>query len=826
MRKYIISIILSVLSIALWAVPARPGSQPCTLSDGSSIQLTLMGDESYHFWQTADGRIAEEQTDGTFVITDESAPDEQTMTARRRAGRRYVNRAKQIGAGFMPSRALFILVNFSDKAFSEASAAYYKSSLGDQTEGAKSMYNYLKEQSGGQYAPPVDVFGPITLPKTVSYYGGNDHQGNDKHPAEMVVEACKALDDTIDFAQYDANDDGLVDNVYVIYAGKGEADGGAASTIWPHQWDTYSSEQLYVQLDGKYILSYACSSELSGQDIYSMGTPLHEYSHVIGLPDYYDTEYASTNYTQQRTPGAWSLMDAGSYNDNGKTPPNYSIYDKYYLGWLTPKVLAKDDQLNGILTTDYGDGYQINGGTSLLSATSTKTVYYIENRQRTGWDAALPGHGMIVWQVKYSSSAWEGNTLNNDGGSPRYTVVSASGNPRNIGKSSDPFPGTSRVTTYTPFTGCELTEIKEQAGNVTFKYNGGLAKLECTYEIVGEHCIVPADGVVATLDSLRLFITPHEGYTLDDPSCWTVEMGDNNFLTYGEGFTYDAATGAFRISKVKDEVVILAEALKVFRVSWIVNDIEFAQTSSTGRITLPEDEPAACGDGKAFVGWSSVADYASEDVAPTLVSQGEQVSEGEQFYAVFADAAGGEKGTNEYVFAGKTWTEPTNSWQSTKDAFGYNSAQGVQVISASSYSGAGAMTVGAFTNITRVVVNYCTNATKGAGDIIVVVGDDEKTQAVTPVGGTTLRPLEYTFDRAAGTIAFKVNCTTNSIFVHSVVVTATSPVLYSNYTTTCSPTSAVDDVTAGQTRAVKVVQEGRVVIVRDGKTFSLLGNAL
>ena len=77
-----------------------------------------------------------------------------------------------------------------------------------------------------------------------------------------------------------------------------------------------------------------------------MGTPLHEYGHVIGLPDYYDTEYASTNYTESRTPGEWSIMDQGSYNNDGNTPPNYYIFDKYYLGWATPKFLSTADKKN------------------------------------------------------------------------------------------------------------------------------------------------------------------------------------------------------------------------------------------------------------------------------------------------------------------------------------------------------------------------------------------------------------------------------------------------------------------------------------------------
>ena len=665
MRKIVAAILLCGLALTANAVPARRGWQTRTQPDGTPIEVQQIGDEFYHYWMTKDGKIAEMQDDGTFIATDQQQPTAEQVMALRKASKRYVNRAKKIGANSMPARGLFILVNFSDESFSSASESYYKTSLGDQTEGAKSMYNYLKLQSNGKYTPPIDVFGPVTLSKTVSYYGSNDSSGDDKHPAEMVVEACKALDSQIDFSQYDANGDNTVDNVYIIYAGKGEADGGAKTTIWPHQWDIYSAERLTCKLDGKNIKTYACSAELNGSDKYAMGTPLHEFSHVLGLPDYYDTEYESTNYTEGRTPNEWSLMDGGSYNDDGKTPPNYSIFDKYFLGWDTPKLLAKDAKLNVTLTTDYGDAYQINGGSTLLAATNTNTIYYIENRQKTGWDAALPGHGMIVWRVMYNESKWENNELNNEDGVTRYTVVSASGDQTEIGKASDPFPGTKSTKTYTPFTGCALTEIAESNGNITFKYNGGQAKTECTYEFINEHCTVPEDGVIAANAALSLIITPEAGYILNDASCWTVEMGNKNELVYGEGFTYNATTNEFRIEKVTDDVTILVEGKKSFQLTWMANGVEFGKTTTAGTVVLPATDPDIdCGD-KVFVGWCDQANYSSETTAPTFVKNGDAVEAAKTFYAVFAvEGEGGAKADSTSFDFAKI--AAANGWEDSK----------------------------------------------------------------------------------------------------------------------------------------------------------------
>ena len=526
---------LMIATSASWAVPAYRGWQTRTQPDGTTITIRQVGDEFYHYWETEDGKIAAEQPDGTFIVTDTDLPTSEQVQARRLASKRYVKRALMVGAATKPERALFILVSFSNLSFKATSATYYKSKLGDATEGAMSMYNYLKQQSNGAYAPPVDVFGPVTLSSTYATYGANDSNGDDTNPAQMIADACLALDSQIDFSQYDSNSDGVVDNVYVLYAGKGEADGGEANTIWPHQW-TLQAAGITLRLDGKYIRSYACSAELNGSGKCAMGTPLHEFGHVIGLPDYYDTEYKSTNYTESRTPGDWSIMDQGSYNNDGNTPPNYSIFDKYYLGWLTPKFLAKDAIDNVTLTTAYGDGYQITGGTLRVAYTNTNTVYYIENRQKSGWDAYLPGHGMVVWQVKYNATNWNNNNLNNTGGSPRYTVLSASGDPKNIGRTTDPFPGTGTVKTWTPFTGCALTDITESAGNISFKYNGGI---DCHAVVTnGTGCtITPSTTCVENGNSFTATITPtDETY---DYTSLTVKLGSTT-LTSGTHYTLSA----------------------------------------------------------------------------------------------------------------------------------------------------------------------------------------------------------------------------------------------------------------------------------------------
>lgn len=655
LKRTLALFLISALAVSAWAVPAKPGWQTKTQPDGTPVSVQLMGDEFCHYWVTKDGKIAKQQEDGTFVVTDEDIPTGEQITKRRQASKRYVKRSKKVGAGYMPTRALFILVSFSNQTFKSTSETYYKSKLGDSSEGAMSMYNYLKLQSNGLYTPPVDVYGPYTLSNTYATYGANDSSGDDVNPAQMIVDACKAADNDIDFSLYDGNKDGKVDNVYVLYAGKGEADGGADATIWPHQWDIYYGG-LSLTLDGKSIRNYACSAELNGSGKCAMGTPLHEYGHVIGLPDYYDTEYASTNYTESRTPGEWSIMDQGSYNNDGNTPPNYSIFDKYYLGWATPKFLSTADKKNVTMTTGWDDAYQITGGTSRVAATATSpsTVYYIENRQKSGWDAYLPGHGMIIWQVKYNASAWNNNNLNNTGGSPRYTLLSASGNPKNIGKTSDPYPGSSSVKSCTPVTGCAMTEITESGNNITFKFNGGVNKTKATYEFIAENCTPPADGEVAINAALNVIITPSSGYTLDDASCWTVEMGGVE-LTYGSGFTYNASTNTFSIASLTDDVVIMAEGKKIYTVTWSVNGSTNSTDFIDGASLVMPSTPSDCPGGKKFVGWTTSSSVTGDKPADLFTAAGTKtVTANVTYYAVFATASEGGGGAS-------TWTLVTDA---------------------------------------------------------------------------------------------------------------------------------------------------------------------
>ena len=390
-------------------------------------------------------------------------------------------------------KGLLILVNYADITFDSENNQQAFDSLAN---GDNYTYNgatgsckaYFEAQSNGQYAPEFDVIGPITLPHTSAYYAANDAAGNDRYVVDFVVDACKGADSLgVDFSQYDNDNNGIVDFIYIIYAGYAESEGAGATTMWPHNWDLISA--LYFEysnmgeyyansdtdyklpsFDGKLINAYACSNELrkATSKRAGIGTICHEFSHVLGLPDYYlTTETPTTN--QRLTPGAWSLMGYGNYLNDGNTPPNYSIYDKYYLGWVTPTVLAETQTLT--LHADGETGYMLTRNEKHVDegAYRTDTVYYLENRQLEGWDTFLPGHGMLIWQVIFDEKDWYNNCPNDY--TPRYRLISAlsTSSPYTTTKPKPevPFPGSKNITQYTPFAHNGLYNIQETNGIIT-----------------------------------------------------------------------------------------------------------------------------------------------------------------------------------------------------------------------------------------------------------------------------------------------------------------------------------------------------------------------
>lgn len=499
MKKILFLMLGCALAVMAYAVPARRGWQTRTQADGTTIEVQLVGDEYYHYLINRDGKQVRE-VNGMYEVVGE-APTVAKAQARRMQARRA---RKEFGkTPNLAPRGVVILVNFSNKSMQSGHTNATFTELCNSenctvNSGYPSAREYFRSQSNGAYEPVFDVYGPVTLSKKYSYYGANNENDEDEYATDAVIEACILANQTysdLNFANYDSDGDGKVDFVYVMYAGYGEADGGGENTIWPHNWSIqelvtdYPSYTNYTKsqtrLDGKYLDNYAMSNELdyTSDALTGIGTLCHEFGHVIGLPDFYETSYGS-NYKNAVTPNDWDVMDGGAYNGSGHCPPNYSPWEKYFFGWHTPINLGNEGQnltlyANG---TENYQAYQITSDGTQQSATSTTECYYIENRQQTGWDEGLPHHGMLIWKVKYNATAWSNNAPNNDdtSGSPLYTVVSASGTKIGTHLNSsetayeydgpkNPFPGSAKVISKT-VAGKDLKSIKESNNLITLIY--------------------------------------------------------------------------------------------------------------------------------------------------------------------------------------------------------------------------------------------------------------------------------------------------------------------------------------------------------------------
>ena len=516
MRKYFLALSLLLITATASAVPAKPGLwKTIRLTDGTEVRAQLSGDEHAHYWLAEDGTKYVENGNDIFAPVSD-ATLQQRILARRAPLRKMASRRLQsplkveIGerTHFLgQKKALVILANFSDTKFKTAdSLGVYKRLLNEKGYNKGnfrgSAADYFHDQSNGLFELEFDVVGPYTMPKNRSYYGSNDSDGNDRHPDEMVVEACKQADEEVNFADYDWDGDGEADQVFVVYAGQGEADGGSSTTIWPHMYYLEATD-MQITLDSTIINTYACSSELStsysSTFLAGIGTFCHEFSHCMGFPDFYDTSYSGWFGMD-----SFDLMNSGSYNGNGFCPPNYTAHEKMMCGWQEPIVLAANDTIieNLQSMSNHGETFII------YNEAHPDEYYMIENRQKTGWDTSYPARGLMITHVDFDKEIWEYNIPNtkitatssehryygypiND--HQRMTIVHADNSESSYSTSTDLYPYSRRdslTATSTPATtlynkntdgtkllkGAILSIKQNSDGTMNFAYRAGTVK--------------------------------------------------------------------------------------------------------------------------------------------------------------------------------------------------------------------------------------------------------------------------------------------------------------------------------------------------------------
>ena len=465
---------LCAVAVSAIAVPARRDGIVRTDANGNEKIVFLHGNEAFHYMTDENGTWLDEET--LMPMSEEvksarlKAKGESRMAKARRA-------KEETGTDRLLSpRGAVILVSYKDLAFKQTNEAMTAWAMGETYtyNGATgSIHQYFYDQSWGQYDMEIDVYGPVTVSRNASYYGSNDWNGNDQYPDELVVEACQLAHNECgaDFSKYDSDNDGKVDWVVILYAGKGEADGGASTTIWPHQYEL-SYTGMDFQLDGKTVDHYCCLNEIDGQTgaRCGIGTFCHEFSHVMGLPDFY-----ATNQATHRTLGSWDIMDYGPYNNDGNTPPNYSAYERWFMGWIEPTLLntacsvtlpALQDSKAACLITENGQGI------SDILLPLPSTFYLLENRQKKGWDAYIKSSGLMITKVQWSKPQCANNTVNNTSSKLGVDIIEATPNTSSYtDKATDLYPY--GATEFTKVADYQITNIDMENRIVTFDVNGG-----------------------------------------------------------------------------------------------------------------------------------------------------------------------------------------------------------------------------------------------------------------------------------------------------------------------------------------------------------------
>ena len=533
MKKFIIINLMLCVSMAMMALPAKRKPITITQSDGSKITVILRGDETFHYYIDTEGDKLVKDKDGMFRKASKSeakAMSEKWTKKLKARNASHLRKAKKIKRMATASgvtgtkKGLVILVNFQDVSMKTTST---QSAFNDMfnKEGYNKNYHigsvrdYFKDQSYGKLTIDFDVVGPYKVSHNMSYYGKNvdeygnedEYYGNDQYPATMVSEACKLANADVNFKDYDWDGDGVVDQIYVIYAGYSEASDASSNTIWPHSWSLAEAKEFgdgsgALTLDGVKVDTYACSSELwgsSGSRIDGIGSAVHEFSHCMGLPDFYDTGNEG-NFGMD----SWSVMDYGCYNGpyysetedyQGNVPAGYTAYERMFSGWLTPTELSSACLVNGMKPiTQEAEAYII------YNDANKNEFYMLENHQNESWDKYAYGHGMLVVHVDYDEDAWYDNVVNNSSNHQRCTIIPAdnqfqSGYDYNYGYyatdkdlAGDPYPGTSGNTALTDSStpkaalynknasgnklmGKPIEDIAESKdGLISFKFMGGI----------------------------------------------------------------------------------------------------------------------------------------------------------------------------------------------------------------------------------------------------------------------------------------------------------------------------------------------------------------
>ena len=482
LKQLSLIICLMLCSLTTWAAKAESIPVQVRQADGSVVTVILRGDEHINWYTTLDGVLLVQGADnnyyigkveksGNLIATKQLAHEAHTrsqaelnLIAKQDKEKffAYVNKIAEEsenaydnspltrgpivdtgyhGVPYFPHtgspKALVILAEFQDTTFTIQDTKkvftnylmnedHFSDKRYNQDQNYKGVRGYFKDCSYGKFTPVFDVVGPIKLPKAHAVYGA----GNDRMDL-LLADACAAVDGMVNFADYDANNDGIVDLVYVIYAGhSANTSGNKDTNIWPKSGTITISNKF----DGKSIRRYGVSNELNGSEktsknnkkINGIGLFCHEFSHTLGLPDIYAYNTDAENQDNQGME-YWDIMDGGTGIRGGRVPASYLAWEREVMGWMNIDELKNDITINNLKSID-------NGGKAykIVNPKNSNEYIVLQSIQKgawnQGWGDNTYGKGLFAYRISYKSGKVNiFDYPNNLKGKPRVIPIPADG---------------------------------------------------------------------------------------------------------------------------------------------------------------------------------------------------------------------------------------------------------------------------------------------------------------------------------------------------------------------------------------------------------------
>lgn len=448
MRKILLLLAILWCATTVQASKAWPYPMTFTQSDGSQITVYLHGDADYSWYTDTEGNLLQRVGNDFKPMAIDPNTFYKKVSAARRAS--AMRREKiDSNASLTPHtgnvKVCIILAEFADKKFTLTDPVKsfnqflnktddHPESFGfHEEDNYYSVKKYFEDMSFGQFTPDFDVYGPVTVDQPMAYYGGTDAEGRDEKYQQFMKDVLAKAEPNIDFSQYDSNQDGNVDCVYVIFAGRGQNMGGANETLW-----SKSFSMSGVTLNGKKIMRCGINNELLAHEEFDGGKPhitsigvfCHEFSHCLGLPDFYNT---SPGYHLDDNQGMedWDLMDNGEYVRNGCQPTAYTAWEREAMGWLTIDTLKAPGTYQLTSIDNGGKAYRI------VNEANPSEYYVVQYFRNEGWNTRIgrssqddpKAEGLLLYHVDYNPTTFSlsSNSPNNIVGKPGMTVVPADG---------------------------------------------------------------------------------------------------------------------------------------------------------------------------------------------------------------------------------------------------------------------------------------------------------------------------------------------------------------------------------------------------------------